>query len=126
LIKIWTRDQILAQKSTFSELPQNERECSPRRHESNATCFVSNERREREIWKFVRQVKQAKFLVLTVQSVQSDVARSYRPYDDMSGDDVARNYWLAAVESGSDTCPLVANGVRTRGPICGHHVSLVY
>jgi hypothetical protein len=34
------------------------------------------------------------------------VAGPYRPYDDVSGDDVARNCWLAAVESGSDTCPL--------------------
>jgi hypothetical protein len=49
LIKIWTRGQILAQKSTFSELPQNERERSPRYHEPNATRFVSNGRREREI-----------------------------------------------------------------------------
>jgi hypothetical protein len=63
--------------------------------------------------------------MLTVQSVQSDVAGSYRPYDDMSGDDVASNCWLAAIESGSDMCPLVANGVRTRGPIRGRHVSLI-
>jgi hypothetical protein len=49
VIKIWTRGQILAKKSTFSELLQNERERSPRHHESNATRFVSNGRREREI-----------------------------------------------------------------------------
>jgi hypothetical protein len=71
LIKIWTRGQILAQKSTFSELPQNEREHSPYRHEPNATHFVSNGRREREISRFVRQVKQVKILMLTGQSVQS-------------------------------------------------------
>jgi hypothetical protein len=57
MIKIWTRGQILAQKSTFSELPQNEREHSPRRHESNAICFVSNGRREREILRSVRIAK---------------------------------------------------------------------
>jgi hypothetical protein len=60
VIKIWTRGQILAQKSTFSELPQNERERSPRRHEPNATRFVSNGRREREISRSVRIVKQVK------------------------------------------------------------------
>jgi hypothetical protein len=60
VIKIWTRGQILAQKSTFSELPQNERERSPRRCEPNATRFVSNGRREREISRSVRIVKQVK------------------------------------------------------------------
>jgi hypothetical protein len=49
LIKIWTRGQILAKKSTFSELLQNKREHSPRHQKSNATRFVSNGRREREI-----------------------------------------------------------------------------
>jgi hypothetical protein len=49
MIKIWTRGQILAQKSTFSKFPQNERELSPRHHEPNATRFVSNGRRERDI-----------------------------------------------------------------------------
>jgi hypothetical protein len=33
--------------------------------------------------------------------------------------------WLTAIESGSDTCPLVENGMRIRGPIYGCHVSLV-
>jgi hypothetical protein len=33
--------------------------------------------------------------------------------------------WLRVVESGADTCPLVANGMRTRGPIRGCHVSLI-
>jgi hypothetical protein len=41
MIKIWIRGQILAQKSTFLELPQNERERSPLHHEPNATRFVS-------------------------------------------------------------------------------------
>jgi hypothetical protein len=40
-------------------------------------------------------------------------------------DDVATSGWLTVVESGSDTCPLVVNGMRTRGPIRGRHVSLV-
>jgi hypothetical protein len=71
VIKIWTRGQILAQKSMISELPQNKHEHIPRRHEPNATRFVSNGRREREISRFVRQVKQVKILMLTGQSVQS-------------------------------------------------------
>jgi hypothetical protein len=49
MIKIWTRGQILAQKLMFSELPQIRREDSPRRHEPNAICFVSNRCRERKI-----------------------------------------------------------------------------
>ena len=40
-------------------------------------------------------------------------------------DDVATFGWLTVVESGNDTCPLVENGMRTRGPIRGRHVSLV-
>jgi hypothetical protein len=60
VIKIWTRGQNLAQKSKFSELPQNERVCSPRRHEPNATRLGSNGRRMREISRSVRIVKQAK------------------------------------------------------------------
>jgi hypothetical protein len=74
LIKIWTRGQILAQKSTFSELPQNERECSPHRHKPNAICFVSNGHREKEIFRSVRIAKQEKKRTLTRQSVQADVA----------------------------------------------------
>jgi hypothetical protein len=49
----------------FSELPQNERERSPCRHEPNATHFVSNGRREREILRSVQIIKQVK-KVLTV------------------------------------------------------------
>jgi hypothetical protein len=71
MIKIWTRGQILAQKSKFSELPQNKRERSPRHHEPNATRLGSNRRREREISRSVRIVKQVKKGTLTVQSVQS-------------------------------------------------------
>jgi hypothetical protein len=70
VIKIWTRGQNLAQKSKFSELPQNERVRSPHRHEPNATHLGSNRRRMREISRSVRIVKQAKKNVLTVQSVQ--------------------------------------------------------
>jgi hypothetical protein len=40
-------------------------------------------------------------------------------------DDVETFGCLTVVESGSDTCPLVANGMRTRGPIPGRHMSLV-
>jgi hypothetical protein len=60
VIKIWTRGQILAQKSTFSELPQNEHERSPRHHEPNATRFISNRRRERKISRSVQIAKQVK------------------------------------------------------------------
>jgi hypothetical protein len=70
MIKIWTRGQILAQKSTFSELPQNERERSPCRHEPNATRLISNGHREQEILRFVQIIKQVK-KVLIVQSIQS-------------------------------------------------------
>jgi len=41
-------------------------------------------------------------------------------------DDVSRFYWLVVVQSGDGTCHLMANDVRTRGPIGGRHVSLVY
>jgi hypothetical protein len=74
LIKIWTRGQILAQKSTFSELPQNECERRPRRHEPNATRFVSNGRREREISRSVQIVKQGKKMDVdcAVRTVRTD------------------------------------------------------
>jgi hypothetical protein len=52
---------------------------------------------------FVKPNRQ-KNLMLTVQSVQSDVAGPYRPYDDMSGGDVAGIDWLTVVESRDDTC----------------------
>jgi hypothetical protein len=48
MIKIWTRGQNLAQKSKFSELPQNERVRSPHRHEPSATRLGSNGRWMRE------------------------------------------------------------------------------
>jgi hypothetical protein len=70
MIKIWTRGQNLAQKSTFSELPQNEQERIPHHHEPNATCLGSNRDREREISRSVRIVKQVKKGMLTVQSIQ--------------------------------------------------------
>jgi hypothetical protein len=62
-----------------------------------------------KISRSVRQDKQAKILVLTVQSVQSvrsDVAGLYRPYDDVSDGDVAYVGWLTVGESGDETCPL--------------------
>jgi hypothetical protein len=46
LIKIWTRGQILTQKSTFSESLQTKREHRPRRCEPNANYFISNRHRE--------------------------------------------------------------------------------
>jgi hypothetical protein len=93
LIKIWTRGQILAQNSTFSELPQNERERSPRHHEPNAIRFVSNGRREREISRSVRIVKEAKKRTLTGQSVQADVAEVVQVTWQNPYDDVAKVMW---------------------------------
>jgi hypothetical protein len=60
MIRIWTRGQILPQKSKFSELPKNKWVCSPRRHEPNAIRFVSNGRRERKLSRSVRIAKQVK------------------------------------------------------------------
>jgi hypothetical protein len=73
VIKIETRGQNLAQKSTFLEFPQNEHEHRPCRHKPNATCFVSNRHWQQEILQSVHQVKQAKILMLTGQSVHADV-----------------------------------------------------
>ena len=49
--------------------------------DSSGIFTFSNGVRMEEISRSVRQAKQAKFLVLTVQSVQSDVAGPHRPYD---------------------------------------------
>jgi hypothetical protein len=48
--------------------------------DSGGIFTLSNGLRMEKISRSVRQVKQAKILVLTVQSVQSDVAGPYRPY----------------------------------------------
>jgi hypothetical protein len=46
--------------------------------------------------------------------------------DDVSDGDMADVGWLTVGESEEMTrVHLLANGVRTRGPICGHHVSLI-
>jgi hypothetical protein len=55
-------------------LPQNKQKHIPRYHKPNATRFVSNGHREREILQFVHKVKQGKKSTLTVQSVHDDVA----------------------------------------------------
>jgi hypothetical protein len=90
MIKIWTRGQNLAQKSKFLELPQNERVCSPRRHEPNATHLGSNGHRMREISRSVRIAKQVKKKLLTVQSVQdADVACRTMMWHDVEDGDVA-------------------------------------
>jgi hypothetical protein len=76
VIKIWTRGQILAQKSTFSELPQNEREHSPRHHEPNATSFrLKQKSRARDI-AICSNRQTGKKRMLTGQSVQDDVAEA--------------------------------------------------
>ena len=48
--------------------------------DSGGIFTLSNGLRMEKISCSVRQVKQEKILVLTVQSVQSDVAGPYRPY----------------------------------------------
>jgi hypothetical protein len=47
---------------------------------SGGIFTLSNGLHMEKISRYVRQVKHAKILVLTVQSVQSDVAGPYRPY----------------------------------------------
>ena len=93
LIKIWTRGQILAQKSTFSELPQIRRERSPHRHESNAIRFISNGRRERKIWRSVRKVKQGKkMLTVPVRTVRTATWKGRTIMLTWQLDDVSRFY----------------------------------
>ena len=99
VIKIWTMGQILAQKSMFSEFPQNELERIPHRHEPNTIRLGSNGCRMREISRYVQIVKQAKNNVLTVHSVR--MLTWQRLYDDMACSyakvevgDVAFIYWL--------------------------------
>jgi uncharacterized membrane protein YgcG len=53
---------------------------SSRLLDSGGIFTLSNGLRMEKISRSVHQVKQAKILVLTVQSVQSDVAGPYRPY----------------------------------------------
>jgi hypothetical protein len=60
VIRIWTRGQNFAQKSKFSELPQNQRVRRPRCHEPSATRLGSNEHRMSEISRSVRIIKHAK------------------------------------------------------------------
>jgi hypothetical protein len=85
----------LLKNSKCSESLQTGRERRPRRCEPNATHFVSNGRREREILQSVHKVKQAKKMMLTVQSVQADVAE---PYDRTYGD-VVDSGWQMLDES---------------------------
>jgi hypothetical protein len=118
VIRIWTRGQNLAQKSKFLELPQNERVCSPHRHEPNTTRLGSNGHRMSEISRSVRIVKQAKKIVLTVQSVQSvqmlTWQRSYDdvacPYAEVEVDDVESligRFWTNDVSTRGIFCPMV-------------------
>jgi hypothetical protein len=87
------RGSNFAQKFKVLGITSNRQERRPHRCKPNATRFVSNGHREQEILQFVRQVKQAKKMMLTVQSVQADVAGSYRPYDDVASDDVENFGW---------------------------------
>jgi hypothetical protein len=89
----------LLKNSKCSESLQTRRERRPRRCEPNATRFISNGRREREILQSVHKVKQAKKMMLTVQSVQADVAESY----DRTYGDVADSGWQTLDESCVDT-----------------------
>jgi hypothetical protein len=80
VIKIWTRGQNLAQKSKFSELPQNERVCSPHCHEPNTTHLGSNGHRMREISRYVRIAKHVKKMsadcVVHIVRTDADVAEA--------------------------------------------------
>jgi hypothetical protein len=90
----------LLKNSKCSELLQTRRERRPRCCEPNATRFVSNGHREREILQSVHKVKQAKKNdVDSVQSVQADVAE---PYDCTYGD-MADSGWQTLDESYVDT-----------------------
>jgi hypothetical protein len=83
-----------------------------------------------KISRSVRQAKQAKIL-------DADCTCPYSPYGPTwqgrtihtmmcQVDDVARIHWLMVVESNRMTRVIwLANGVRTRGPIGGRHVSLI-
>jgi hypothetical protein len=94
LIKIWTRGQNLAQKSKFSELPQNEQERSPHHHEPNATQFGSNRRHMREISRSVRITKQVKKMSADCAvRTDADVAEDVRQYTEVAYDDVAVSDW---------------------------------
>jgi hypothetical protein len=71
VIKIWTRGQNLAQKSKFSELPQNKQVRSPRRHEPNATRLGSNRTSDERDIAICSNLQTGKKKVLTVQSVRT-------------------------------------------------------
>jgi hypothetical protein len=64
-----------------------------------------------------------KILMLTVQSVQADVAGSYRPYDDVAYDDVEESGWLLKVNDVSTRGSFLVNDWVPRGPIVGCHVA---
>jgi hypothetical protein len=66
---------------------------------ANPTQLVSSQTdvgSERYCNLFVKSNRQKK-MMLTVQSVQADVAGPYRPYDDVASDDVAESGWLLKV-----------------------------
>jgi hypothetical protein len=88
----------LLKNSKCSESLQTGRERRPRRCEPNATRFVSNGHREREILQSVHKVKQAKKMMLTVQSVQSVQDDVVEPYECTYGD-VANFVWQMLDES---------------------------
>jgi hypothetical protein len=83
----------LLKNSKCSESLQIERERRPRRCEPNATRFVSNGRREREISRSVRIVKQKKKDADCAVRTGRDVAETVRPYADVACDDVAVFDW---------------------------------
>jgi hypothetical protein len=97
------RGSNFAQISKCSECNEISAIALSRLPDSGGIFTLSNGLRMEKISRSVRQAKQAKkILMLTVQSVQSvqsvrsDVAGPYRPYDDVSGGDVAGIDWLTS------------------------------
>jgi hypothetical protein len=90
--------------------------CRPRRHEPNATRLGSNERRMREISRSVQIVKQAKKMCAdcTVR-IDADVVGPYDTWQVLVGSWTTNHFLTRGM--------FVVNGMVTRGPINGRHVS---
>jgi hypothetical protein len=123
MIKIWTRGQILAQKSTFSELPQNERERSPRHHEPNTIAFRLKRTLGARDIAICPNRQTGKKRMLTGQSVQSvrmltwhDRTLTWRPYNDVACGDVASICWLTVGR-------MTSRHVALCGQMIGCHVA---
>jgi hypothetical protein len=111
----------LLKNSKCSESLQIEQERRPRRYKPNTTRLGSNGRREREISRSVQIYKQVKKKgLLTVQSVQTLTWQVVRHV--ASRTTCGRH---AFRQLAGDLACLAANGMTTRGPINGRHVSSI-